>query len=99
MESELRQLPGEGICVELPPEHSRLFGYMDARSWGDISNQTGISTLKLRPRKLDQPLVSIKVLRGLAVEDTLVCLFSQGASQFRNNRGCFVLNIALKVAT
>ena len=25
--------------MELPPEHSRLFGYMDARGWNDASTQ------------------------------------------------------------
>ena len=27
----------KGIVVENPPEHSRLFGYMDTRAWGEAS--------------------------------------------------------------
>lgn len=30
--------------MELPPEHSRVFGYMDTRDWGEASARTPTST-------------------------------------------------------
>lgn len=30
---------GEGLWVELPPEHSSVFGYNDARSWGKLPSK------------------------------------------------------------
>ena len=31
---------GGVLALELPPKHSRLFGYMDTRGWDDASTQT-----------------------------------------------------------
>lgn len=31
---------GEGIEVELPPEHPKLFGYTDSRGWDGTSSRT-----------------------------------------------------------
>lgn len=40
LESRLRQTQGVRFGMELPPKHSRLFGYMDARSWREALTQT-----------------------------------------------------------
>lgn len=42
---------GGGVGVELQLEHSRHFGYMDARVWGGTSTRTGI-LLTISPERL-----------------------------------------------
>lgn len=49
-------MPGAG--VRLTPQHSRLFGYMNASGWREASIQTLTILLKVLP-PLPTPLISI----------------------------------------